>query len=437
MSEEKVIKHLFLLCPNNSGSSYLNECFKNTKSVATLEHEGQDDENFFGKRPSSFEENISFIFTKNRRNFEDDDYVQWCRTEAGWTSKWELNNPNAIWRFQKSPPDILRPHILLDVFVNLSFLIMVRNPYAMAESIMRANPFASIDDIAKHCIDCLILQRKNNYLMGNNFTFKYEDMCERPEWVENNIKEKYGIEDFSLTLPKNRKIKNKYESSLVNKNEEQIKRLKKCQIDYLNEVFKKYNDTMDYWGYEIIDTEKYGFSVNELFEFDISNIKEKVLKIDPVEWIKEIKRQEYFVEHDKTESIILFSEPENNDDPLYGKEQILNKELMLLFKEDFKDLFVQIKSHFFNSGRVGRILLTKLKPNGEIPPHQDHGPHLENCKRLHLPLKTNSDVNFMVDNKNYHFKEGTVYEFDNTRLHSVSNNSNEERIHLIVDWVYN
>lgn len=434
--QENEVKHLFLLCPNNSGSSYINECFKNSKYVSTLENEGQDEFNFFGKKARDFEDNISFIFTKKARDFEDDDYIQWLRTEAGWTEKWELNNPDAEWRFQKSPPDILRPHILIDVFVNLSFLIMVRNPYAMAESIMRSNPNASIEDIANHCIDCLILQRKNNYLVGNNFCFKYEDMCERPEWVENNIREKYKIEDFSLKLLKTQKIKNKYDSSLVNKNDEQIKRLKNHQIKVLNSVFEKYKDTIDYWGYTLLDADQEGFFVNEILEIDNSKIKEKVLSIDKNQWFKDTKRQEYFIEHDKTESIILFSKPENTDDPIYGKKLIVDKELMTLFKEDFFDLFVKLKTHFSNSGEVGRILLAKLKANSSIPPQQDHGSHLEKCRRLHIPLVTNDKVDFIVDNNSYTLKEGFVYEFDNTRTHYVANNSDEDRIHLIIDWIY-
>jgi aspartyl/asparaginyl beta-hydroxylase (cupin superfamily) len=81
-------------------------------------------------------------------------------------------------------------------------------------------------------------------------------------------------------------------------------------------------------------------------------------------------------------------------------------------------------------------LLAKLKPNSTIPPHQDHGPHLEKCRRLHIPLITNDTVDFVVDDKSHNLKEGFVYEFDNTRTHHVTNNSDKERIHLIVDWVY-
>ena len=33
-------------------------------------------------------------------------------------------------------------------------------------------------------------------------------------------------------------------------------------------------------------------------------------------------------------------------------------------------------------------------------------------------------------------EENKVYEFDNTRMHSVYNNSNQKRVHLIIDWKY-
>jgi len=433
--EENEVKHLFLLCPNNSGSSYINECFSKSKFVSTLDNEGQLEFNFFGKKAKDFEENIFYIFTKKSREFKDDDYLNWLRTEAGWTEKWESNNPEALWRFQKSPTDILRPHILLDVFVNLSFLIMVRDPYAMAESIMRLNPEASLEDIANHCIDCLITQRSNNYLIGNNFTFKYEDMCDRPEWVEKNIKEKYNIDDFSLSLPKNVTIKNKYESSLTNKNKEHFSRLKKHQIDSLNNIFKNYEDTLDYWGYKILDETKIGFKLNKLFEYDITPIKEKILNFDESLWHTDIKTKNFLKEHSKTDSIILFSKKEAGE--IYSKEEVNNKELMIHLKENFQDLFIQIKKHFNNTGQIGRILLARLNENSEIPEHKDHGTHLENCRRIHIPIKTNENVYFIVDNETFVLEENSVYEFDNTKIHNVINNSDEKRIHLIIDWIYN
>ena len=425
-------KHLFLLCPNNSGSTYLQECFRNSKKVSVLPDEGQFIKGFNGSRSSDF--GVNHIFTLEREKFEEDSEQSWIQNSVLYDLEWTKQNPKADWRFQKSPPDILRPHILIETFVNLNFLIMVRNPYAMAESILRANPNASLEQIAKHCINCLIIQRKNIFLTGNNSVFTYEDMCDRPEWVENIIKEKYEIEDFSLTLPEDSSVKGVYSGKLENKNTEQINRLKKYQIDYLNNYFSQFPDTLSFWGYELVDSSKYGFKVKEVMDLDISKLKEKVLNISDSKWKENTKRQEYFKEHSLTESIIVYSKKENSDDPIYGNSDIVDKEILTDLQEELQDFFIELKK-YYKVGSVSRILLAKLKP-GQIPEHVDYGVHLNICRRMHIPLKTNNDVLFKVESQVYNFKEGLVYEFDNTRLHGVENNSSEERIHLIVDWTY-
>jgi aspartyl/asparaginyl beta-hydroxylase (cupin superfamily) len=42
----------------------------------------------------------------------------------------------------------------------------------------------------------------------------------------------------------------------------------------------------------------------------------------------------------------------------------------------------------------------------------------------------------MIDKNMYYWERGKIYEFDNTRLHGVYNNSNEYRIHLVIN-LYN
>jgi aspartyl/asparaginyl beta-hydroxylase (cupin superfamily) len=43
----------------------------------------------------------------------------------------------------------------------------------------------------------------------------------------------------------------------------------------------------------------------------------------------------------------------------------------------------------------------------------------------------------VVDEEKYFLLEGFVYELNNTKYHSVRNNSNEHRIHLIIDVIPN
>jgi quercetin dioxygenase-like cupin family protein len=50
-------------------------------------------------------------------------------------------------------------------------------------------------------------------------------------------------------------------------------------------------------------------------------------------------------------------------------------------------------------------------------------------------LITNKDILFTVGNTTKNLKEGEIWEINNQNLHSVQNNSKEERIHLIIDYL--
>jgi hypothetical protein len=82
------------------------------------------------------------------------------------------------------------------------------------------------------------------------------------------------------------------------------------------------------------------------------------------------------------------------------------------------------------------IFIARLKPGGIIDEHADAGPFLELCNRVHVPLKSNPKVRYVVDGKSYYWEPGKIYEFDNTRVHGVYNESGEDRIHLVIN-LYN
>lgn len=80
--------------------------------------------------------------------------------------------------------------------------------------------------------------------------------------------------------------------------------------------------------------------------------------------------------------------------------------------------------------------IARLAPNSPIAGHYDLGKFLTLCHRIHLPLQTHPDVKYIIDDIEYHWKKGELIEFDNTRWHSVENNSDLPRIHLVIN-LYN
>jgi len=87
-------------------------------------------------------------------------------------------------------------------------------------------------------------------------------------------------------------------------------------------------------------------------------------------------------------------------------------------------------------GKVTRVRLACLRAGSEIKTHVDYDPSY--ICRYHIPLITNDQVKMFVErNKqvvDYHMPaDGRIYFFNSGLKHSVINNSELDRLHLIVD----
>jgi hypothetical protein len=95
--------------------------------------------------------------------------------------------------------------------------------------------------------------------------------------------------------------------------------------------------------------------------------------------------------------------------------------------------------------RIVRSLLASMPPGVNIPVHHDTGHWVKYTHRIHVAIHTNTnDVDFFVGHKNekgangiqkYLFNEGRIVELNNQAKHAVTNNWDENRIHLIFDYV--
>lgn len=79
-----------------------------------------------------------------------------------------------------------------------------------------------------------------------------------------------------------------------------------------------------------------------------------------------------------------------------------------------------------------------LYPGSEIKPHKDPGCSYEDGNfRLHIPILTNNEVDFIVENENHKLVPGTCWYMDFSKEHSVKNGGNTVRIHLVIDCLRN
>lgn len=83
--------------------------------------------------------------------------------------------------------------------------------------------------------------------------------------------------------------------------------------------------------------------------------------------------------------------------------------------------------------RLGRVLLTKLRPGKRIYPHVDSGDHARYYERFHIVLQSSQGCLFRAGDEQVSMKAGEVWWFQNQEEHEVVNNGSIDRIHLIVD----
>lgn len=84
------------------------------------------------------------------------------------------------------------------------------------------------------------------------------------------------------------------------------------------------------------------------------------------------------------------------------------------------------------------IRYLRLRPGSVIKPHQDRDlVYWDGAVRLHIPIVTNPDVLFLVDDRKIEMKPGECWFADFSKIHSVENNGKTNRVHLVIDCKVN
>lgn len=84
--------------------------------------------------------------------------------------------------------------------------------------------------------------------------------------------------------------------------------------------------------------------------------------------------------------------------------------------------------------RLKSVRLMSLAPGADIKPHRDPGLSWEFGEvRLHLPLCTDSGVDFIVDGQSVPMKLGELWYLNADLEHSVRHQGRSDRVHLVID----
>lgn len=165
--------------------------------------------------------------------------------------------------------------------------------------------------------------------------------------------------------------------------------------------------------------------------FDVEKLQNDLKKIINENWIDHYNTDCY---SGKWNSIALMS-PNGKSDTIYAfsntDEKLVATEIL-----DSCTYFKEILDGFLFDKTAVRLL--QLAVGAEVKPHSDNCLGYEdNCFRLHIPIITNSEVEFILDGTRLIMNEGECWYIDANFIHSVANRGVNDRIHLVIDGIRN
>ena len=272
--ERTVTSHLFVLCPNNSGSTFMQKALRTSRRTWNLPYEGQMALGYVGPRFTNDRRMLGStrIWAARRRWLDvlgNPAAYDWPRTRKAWYFQSHARDPGASIFVEKTPEHLPIADDLARHFRNAGFLLMVRNPYAVCEGICRVlrgprrrgRPVALEGErletlAARHVATCLERQRRNvETLGGRGVFFTYEAMCAEPERVARKIRE-LAPELDDLDLRQRLPVHSDHHEMLTDMNARQIARLAPGQIAAINRVLRGHRAILEHFGYEIMDAHR-------------------------------------------------------------------------------------------------------------------------------------------------------------------------------------
>ena len=165
--------------------------------------------------------------------------------------------------------------------------------------------------------------------------------------------------------------------------------------------------------------------------FDTEKLKNDLSKIINKKWTDHYNTNDYT---GKWTSVALMSK-DGKSDSIYAfsnnNDEIVNTEIL-----DSCTYFKEVLEGFLFEKTAVRLL--QLAVGAEIKPHSDHCLGYEDGSfRLHIPIITNPEVEFILDGNRLIMNEGECWYIDANFEHSVANRGKQDRIHLVIDGIRN
>lgn len=228
---------LFVLCPPYSGSTLLWKLLATSVNVSALPREGQ------------FLPEVESLMRAKPWNASH--ALPWPEIRKVWESYWDMSKPVLL---EKSPPNIIRTGEILANFQPVKFIVMVRNPYAQSEGLMRRNNW-NINRAARFSMMCLQKQLTNTRELDHTLVLTYESLVQDPAAACEKIAAFMPeLNDLDPTANfEVHSIDGTVDRPITDLNARKIASMPDETIISMTEIFMEHRETMDAWGYELLN----------------------------------------------------------------------------------------------------------------------------------------------------------------------------------------
>jgi hypothetical protein len=258
-------KYLFIICMNNSGSTLLERVMSECDNAVGFPAPGGPDQQVNGQGfvpdlmpiPGKMVPKCRRIWSEQAAILANELHYQWPRIKQRWHEEWAKNpkfataNPRVF--LEKSPPNIFRAAMLQKYFRDSWFILMQRNPYAVAEGIRRRAKL-SIERCIQHWIRCARQQVRNEKTLRRAIKLNYEELSKNPEACRQRVT---GFMPELSDLDIGREVEvhsldGRVRQPIVNYNAKQIALLSKEDLAEINRHLDTVPEIMSHFGYEYI-----------------------------------------------------------------------------------------------------------------------------------------------------------------------------------------
>ena len=164
--------------------------------------------------------------------------------------------------------------------------------------------------------------------------------------------------------------------------------------------------------------------------FDLTSIIEKIVRIPQAKWLESGREKRYDV-HSDTQTLLCI----HSKGVRYSKPEA--SEIYHELQDELRPIVNYIADFYSDNGFVASLIFTKLLAGCKIPRHADGGYSLMKVHRVHILIVTNDRIIFFINGAEKNMQVGELWEINNKFVHMVENRSDEDRIHLIIDWMPN